>query len=106
MAMAQGVPEAGPDDGGHRVKLHEQDRVRAHLREPPGQGCSLIGLVHHAENVDQQLGRTLRYLDQPTTLELLNPRSTMRTRILKDLDSGSKVSLCPRLIDCRLGLLY
>jgi hypothetical protein len=66
----------------------------------------LIRLVHHAENVDQQLGRTLRDLDQRTTFKLLNPRSTVRTGVLKDPDSPSDVSLRLRLIDCRFGLLH
>jgi hypothetical protein len=87
------------------MKLHEQDRVRTHLRDTVDQSCSLIRLVHHAEDVDQQLSRTLRHLDQRTMFKLLNPRSTVRTRVLKDPDSRSDVSLRLRLIDCRLGLL-
>jgi hypothetical protein len=41
------------------VKLHEQDRVGTHLRYPASQGRSLIGVVHHAEDVDQQIRGTL-----------------------------------------------
>jgi hypothetical protein len=106
MPVAQGVPEAGPDDRGHGVKLHEQDRVRTHLRYSPDQGCSLISLVHHAEDVDQQLGRTLRDLDERTMFKLLNPRSAVRTRVLKNPDARSDVPLRLRLIDCGLGLFH
>jgi hypothetical protein len=66
----------------------------------------LISLVHHAEDVDQQLGGTLRDLDQRTMFKLFNPGSAVRARVLKDPDSRSNVPLRLRLIDCGLGLLH
>ena len=82
MPMSQGVPDAGPDDRRNRVVLHQQHGVVAHVRDALLKRGPLIGVMHHAENVHQQLSLALGHLDHVAAGELLNPRAAVWARVL------------------------
>ena len=69
-------------------------------------GGSLVGVMHHAEDVNQQLGGTLRNLDERAKFQLLDPGPTVRARVFKHSDSRSDVPLRRCITDCCLGLLH
>ena len=59
MPVPERIPLAQPDDRVQRVVLQQEDAPRGDPGRPLGQGRGLIGVVHHAEGVDDQVAGPL-----------------------------------------------
>ena len=57
MTVPESVPLAQADDRVQRVVLQQEDAPGGDVGHPLGQGGGLVGIVHHAEGVDDHVSR-------------------------------------------------
>ena len=80
MPVPEGIPLAQADDGVQRVVLEQEDPARGHPGDSLRQSRGLIGLVHHAEGVDDQVSRTaVGDRLQAPVVQQAEPRPSVRT---------------------------
>ncbi len=85
MAVPQRVPLVAAQDRGQAVELHEEHPVLREGSHPASQGGGLVGVVHHPEAVQDQVGgRARSRRREPPMGEQERPGTSVRAAELQE----------------------